>query len=143
MIQAKSQLDIVIEEQKKKNEYDYKKMMDDFDLETRRKKIFNGIKNKWSEVNKGYMERIEEMKLKNERKYKERDRQFKQKLRKKELSIKKQIELKKEKLLQKKKEQEEITKKKSDDVLKNLEEFNKKQEEKRLKLEQDTFNKSN
>ena len=34
-------------------------------------------------------------------------------------------------------------KKKSDDVLKNLEEFNKKQEEKRLKLEQETFNKSN
>ena len=137
----KTQLDLIIEEQIKKNEYDYKKMMDDFDLETRRKKIYNGIKNKWEEVSKGYMEKIEEMKLKNEKMYKERDRKFKLKLRKKEQSIKKQIELKKEKLLQKKKEQEEITKKKSDDVLKNLEEYNKKQEEKRLKLEQDTFQK--
>ena len=76
--------------------------MDDFELETRRNKIYNGIKNKWKEVSKGYMEKIEEMKLKNERMYKERDRKFKQKLRKKELSIKKQIELKKEKLIQKK-----------------------------------------
>ncbi len=136
-------MDIIIQEQIKKNEYDYKKMMDDFELETRRKKIYNGIKNKWKVVNKGYLEKIEEMKLKNERIYKEKDREFKQKIRKKEQSIKKQIALKKEQLLLKKKEQEELTKKKSDDVLKNLEEFNKKQEEKRLKLEQETFNKSN
>ena len=116
--------------------------MDDFEIETRRKKIYNNIRNKWREASKGYMEKIEEMKLKNERIYKERDRAFKIKLRKKELSIKKQIELKNEKLLQKKKEQEEISKKKSDDVLKNLEEYNKMQEEKRLKLEKDTFLKS-
>ena len=136
-------MDIIIQEQIKKNEYDYKKMMDDFELETRRKKIYNGLKNKWKAVNKGYLEKIEEMKLKNERIYKEKDREFKQKIRKKEQSIKKQISLKKEQLLLKKKEQEELTKKKSDDVLKNLAEFNKKQEEKRLKLEQETFNKSN
>ena len=41
--------------------------MDDFDLETRRKKMFNGIKNKWQEISKGYLEKIEEMKLKNEK----------------------------------------------------------------------------
>ena len=43
----------------------------------------------------------------------------------------------------KKKEQEEYSKKKMDDVLKNLEEYNKSEEEKRLKLEQETFEKSN
>ena len=48
--------------------------MDDFELETRPKKIYNGIKNKWKAVSKGYLEKIEEMKLKNERIYKERDR---------------------------------------------------------------------
>ena len=53
--------------------------MDDFELETRRNKIYNGIKNKWKEVSKGYMEKIEEMKLKNERMYKERDRKYKKK----------------------------------------------------------------
>ena len=36
-----------------------------------------------------------------------------------------------------------IRKKKYDDVLKNLEEYNKSEEQKRLKLEQDTFEKSN
>ena len=140
--QSKSQIDLVIEEQIKKNKYDYKRMLYDFEIETRIKKIYNGIKNKWEEINKSYLEKIEEMKLKNEKIYKERDRKFKLKIKNKELSIKKQIKLKNEKLLQKKKEQEEITKKKSDDVLKNLQEFNKKQEEKRLKLEQNTFLKS-
>ena len=54
-------------------------MMDDFELETRRKKIYNGIRNKWSAMNKLYTEKIEEMKAKNEKMYKERDRQFKKK----------------------------------------------------------------
>ena len=126
----------------KKNEYDYKKMMDDFDLETRRKKIFNGIKNKWQGISKGYLEKIEEMKIKNEKIYKERNRKFKQKLKKKELAIKTQMELKNQRLLEKKKEQEEYSKKKMDDVLKNLEEYNKIEEEKRLKLEHETFEKS-
>ena len=76
-------------------------MMDDFDLETRRKKILNGIKNKWQEISKGYYERIEEMKLKNEKMYKERNQKFKQKLKKKDLAIKNQIQLKNQKMLEK------------------------------------------
>ena len=127
----------------KKNKYDYKKMMDDFDLETRRKKMFNGIRSKWQSISKGYLEKIEEMKLKNEKLYKERNRKFKQKIKKKELAIKNQMELKNQRLQEKKKEQEEYSKKKMDDVLKNLEEYNKSEEEKRLKLEQETFEKSN
>lgn len=127
----------------KRNEYDYNKMMDDFELEARRKKIYNGIKNKWKAVSNAYNEKIEEMKLKNERLYMERDKKFKQKLKMKESSIKKQIELRDKMLKEKKKEQEEISKKRSDDIQKNLEIFYKKQEEKRLKLEKDTFSKCN
>ena len=59
------------------------------------------------------------------------------------MAIKSQIELKNQKLLEKKKEQEEYSKKKVDDVLKNLEEYNRLEEKKRLKLEQETFEKSN
>ena len=89
---------MLIEEEKKKNEYDYKKMMDDFDLETRRRKYLKGIENKYKNINKEYLEKIEEMKIKNDRLYKERDRKFRQKLKKKELSIQKAIELRNEKL---------------------------------------------
>ena len=117
-------------------------MMDDFEMETRRKKILNGLKNKWSEKSKVYNEKIEEMKLKNEKLFKQRDREFKKKIKKKEISIMKQLQLKNEKILEEKRRAMEIGKKKSDDVLKNLEEYNKKQEEQRLKLEQDTFLKS-
>jgi len=109
---SRSQFDLIINNQIKKNEYDYKKMMDDFELEARRRKMQTNIRNKWKEKNKLYMEKIEEMKLKNERLYKERDRKFKQKLQKKEASIQKQIELKNEKLLENKKRSMELSKKK-------------------------------
>ena len=85
--------------------------MDDFEVETRRKKIFKGIKNKWQNISKGYMEKIEEMKLKNERLYKERNKKFKQKIKKKELAIKNQIELKNQKLLEQKKNNKKSAKK--------------------------------
>jgi hypothetical protein len=118
-------------------------MMDDFELETRRKKMLNGLKNKWNEMSKVYNEKIEEMKLKNAKIFKERDREFKKKIKKKEMSIMKQLQLKNEKILENRKRAMEIGKKKSDDVLKNLEEYNKRQEKERLKLEQDTFLKCN
>lgn len=114
-------------------------MMDDFELETRRKKLYNGLKNKWNEMSKIYTEKIEEMKAKNAKIFKERDKQFKKKLKKKEISIMKQLQLKNEKILEEKKRAMEVGKRKSDDVLKNLEEYNKKQEEERLQLEKDTF----
>ena len=114
-------------------------MMDDFELETRRKKIYNGLKNKWNEMSKIYSEKIEEMKAKNAKIFKERDKQFNKKLKKKEISIMKQLQLKNEKILEAKKHAMEVGKRKSDDVLKNLEEYNKKQEEQRLQLEKDIF----
>ena len=62
-------------------------MMDDFELEARRTKMLTGMKNKWREKNKIYLEKIEEMKIRNEKMFKERDRLFKQKLKKKEVLV--------------------------------------------------------
>ena len=128
---------------RRKNEYDYKKMMDDFDLETRRKKLHNGIRNKWSQLSKLYTEKVEEMKAKNERLYKERDRAFKKKIKLKEISRMKQLKIKNEKMMEDKKKAIEQGKRKCDDLMKNLEEYNKKQEEERLQLEKNTFLKCN
>ena len=75
--------------------------MDDFELETRRKKMLNGLKNKWNEMSKVYNEKIEEMKLKNAKIFKERDREFKKKIKKKKMSIMKQLQLKNEKNIRK------------------------------------------
>ena len=38
---------MLIKNQQKLNEYDYKSMMKNFESETRHKKFLNGIKNKW------------------------------------------------------------------------------------------------
>ena len=127
----------------KRNQYDYNKMIRDFEVKTRQEKIANNIRNKWKAATQSYIEKIEEMKLKNEKLYKERDRAFKLKLKKKELAIKKQLQLRNDKLIQKKKAQEEISKRRSDDILKNIEDYNKKQEESRLQLEKETFLKCN
>ena len=40
------------------NDYDYKKMMIDFETETRHKKIINGIRNKWRIASSKYYEKI-------------------------------------------------------------------------------------
>lgn len=117
--------------------------MDDFDLESRRKKILNVKKSDWQKINKNYYEKIEEMKTKNEDAYRKKVKEFRDKLRQKEINIKRQKEAKNAQILAEKKRMQEITKKKSDDVLKNLEEYNRMQEEKRLRLEKDTFIKCN
>ena len=71
-----------------------------------------------------------------------RDRAFKKKYLQKEKAIKTQLEQKKFEKLEAKRKMAEIIKKKNEDAAKNLEKFHKMQEEERLKLEEDTFQKS-
>ena len=125
------------------NEYDYKKMIDNFDLEARHNKILKDIKDKWSSLSALHDEKVENMKIKTEKMYKKKDRELKKKLKRKEEIIKKQLEMRKNMREEEKKKREEITKKKVDDVYKNLNEFKIIEEEKRLILEKETFDKSN
>ena len=134
---------MMIEEQKHINEYDYKKMISNFEMESRHNRILKDIKEKWSSLSALHDEKVENMKIKTEKMYKKKDRDLKKKLLKKEEIIKKQLETRKNLLEQEKKKREEITKKKVDDVYKNLNEFKNKEEEKRLILEKETFDKCN
>ena len=67
--------------------------MENFDLETRRKKLYNGLRNKWRQKSREYTEKIEQMKIKSEKLFKERSRQYKQKIKKRDLLIKSRQEL--------------------------------------------------
>ena len=49
------------------NDYDYKKMMIDFETETRHKKIINGIRNKWRIASSKYSEKIKSIKIENKK----------------------------------------------------------------------------
>ena len=62
------------------NEYDYKKMIDNFDLEARHNKILKDIKDKWSSLSALHDEKVENMKIKTEKMYKKKDRELKKKL---------------------------------------------------------------
>ncbi len=86
---------MLLEDQKHMNEYDYKKMIENFELESRHNKILKDIKDKWSSLSALHDEKVENMKIKTEKMYKKKDRELKKKLLKKEEIIKKQLEKKK------------------------------------------------
>ena len=134
---------MLLEEQKQINEYDYKKMIDNFDLEARHTKILKDIKDKWHSLSALHDEKVQNMKILTEKMYKKKDRELKKKLLRKEEIIKKQLEMRKTMREEEKKKREAITKKKVDDVFKNLIEFKNIEEEKRLILEKETFDKCN
>ena len=124
------------------NQNDYKKMMSDFETETRHKKIINGIKNKWRIASTKYLEKVDSIKDRNKKLDKKRQREYKKRYKEKELSIQNQLEQKKYEILEKKKNMAEAIRKKNEDAAKNLEKFHELQEKERLKVEQDTMNKS-
>ena len=68
--------------------------------------------------------------------------EYKKRYKEKELSIQNQLEQKKYEILEKKKNMAEAIRKKNEDAAKNLEKFHELQEKERLKVEQDTMNKS-
>jgi hypothetical protein len=132
----------MLQDQKRINDYDYKKMLDDFELEARHNKILRGIRDKWRSISALHDEKVEEMKVKTEKMYRKKDKEFKKKLLRKEEIIKKQLELRKQLLSEEKKRREEITKKKVDDVQKNLNDYKNMEEQKRLIVEKEIFGKS-
>ena len=73
------------------NEYDYKKMMDNFELEARHNKILKDIKDKWSSLSALHDEKVQNMKILTEKMYKKKDRELKKKIIKKRRNNKKAI----------------------------------------------------
>ena len=133
---------MILEDQKRINDYDYKKMLDNFELEARHNKILRGIRDKWRSISAIHNEKVEEMKVKTEKMYKKKDKAFKKKLLEKEEVIKRQLEMRNRLLSEEKKRREEITKKKVDDVQKNLRDFKNMEDQKRLIVEKEIFGKS-
>ena len=67
---------MLIKHQQRINEYDYKTMMKNFESESRHKKYLNGIKNKWRAASCKYKEKVEFIKMKNEKLNKMRDKEY-------------------------------------------------------------------
>ena len=49
------------------NEYDYKKMISNFEMESRHNRILKDIKEKWSSLSALHDEKVENMKIKTEK----------------------------------------------------------------------------
>ena len=133
---------MILKDQKRINDYDYKKMMKNFESETRHKKFLNSIKNKWRAASCRYKEKVALIKIKNEKINRMRDKEFKRRFLQKENAIKNQLELKNMEKLEEKKRMALLLQKKNEEQSKNLEKFRQMQEEERLKLEEETFQRS-
>ena len=133
---------MLLKDQKRINDYDYKKMMKNFESETRHKKFLNSIKNKWRAASCRYKEKVALIKIKNEKINRMRDKEFKRRFLQKENAIKNQLELKNMEKLEEKKRMALLLQKKNEEQSKNLEKFRQMQEEERLKLEEETFQRS-
>ena len=125
------------------NNYDYRKMMLDFETETRHKKIINGIRNKWRVASSKYLEKINTIKIENKKAEQKKEKDYKKRFKVKELSIKNQLELNKLEKQEEKNKRIDFFNKKNKNVEKNLEIFHKKLEEERLRVEENTMKKSN
>ena len=73
------------------NEYDYNKMIEDFELEQRNLKTMQNNKNKWEKENKKYLEKVEQMKEKKEENYLTRRNRLLTEFDKKQNQIEKQL----------------------------------------------------
>ena len=133
---------MILENARKVNEFDYNKMMSDFESESRHNKILNGIKQKWRAVSCSYKEKVENIKKLNEKLFKERSRNLLKKLKKKEKSLQMSIQSKQgAKNFEKQKMIEQMALKENEAKL-NIQNFLEQQEKERLQVEQDTELKS-
>ena len=139
---SRSQLDMILENARRVNEFDYNKMMSDFESESRHNKILNGIKQKWRAVSSQYREKVDNIRKQNEKLFRDRSRNLLLKLKKKEKSLKMSIASKQEAKREEKKKMIMQLSQKENEAKLNVQNYLDKQEQNRLRVEQDTELKS-
>ena len=82
--QSVTQLVSLVKEAQEMNEYDYNKMMSDFEFSTRHQAQLQKIKKKWQNIGKKYDETIQRMKEMREENYKKKNAALIKKLKKKD-----------------------------------------------------------
>ena len=139
---SRSQLDMIVENARRVNEFDYNKMMSDFESESRHNKILNGIKQKWRAVSSQYREKVDNIRKQNEKLFRDRSRNLLRKLKKKEQSLQMSIASKQEAKSEEKKRMIMQLSQKENEAKLNVQNYLDKQEQNRLRVEQDTELKS-
>ena len=139
---SRSQLDMILENDRRVNEFDYNKMMSDFESESRHNKILNGIKQKWRAVSSQYREKVDNIRKQNEKLFRDRSRNLLLKLKKKEQSLQMSIASKQEAKSEEKKRMIMQLSQKENEAKLNVQNYLDKQEQNRLRVEQDTELKS-
>lgn len=125
------------------NDYDYKKMIKEFEIDERFQNNNKKLKKKWAEENRKYQTSIEHMKEFREQSYRQKKSDLLKKLNKKESLWITSLENNK---LDKKKEKEKIIAQmmeKEKSAKENVEKFLEEQEKHRLDFQKETFMKCN
>ena len=125
------------------NDYDYNKMMTDFEFSTRHQAQLQKIKKKWQNAGKKYDETIQRMKEMNEENYKKKNAALIKKLRKKEQLLLTALETTNKEKMNEKRKNIELMMEREKNARENVEKHLMEEEINRQKFEEQINDKSN
>ena len=125
------------------NDYDYNKMMTDFEFSTRHQAQLQKIRKKWQNVGKKYNETIQRMKEMNEENYKKKNAALIKKLKKKEQLLLTALETTNKEKMGEKRKNIELMMEREKAARENVEKHLLEEEENRQKFEEQINDKSN
>lgn len=131
-----------LKQAEKSNEYDYNKMLKDFQSEERYKTFARKTRNKWKSENKKYLIRLEQMKEKKEESYKIKRDNFLNEYLKKQKDIEQQLYKTRISKQGEWKKNSELMKKKEEQAKEKQRKKIEREEEDRLKVEDQIITKS-
>ena len=125
------------------NDYDYNKMMTDFEFSTRHQAQLQKIRKKWQNVGKKYNETIQRMKEMNEENYKKKNAALIKKLKKKEQLLLTALETTNKEKMGEKRKNIELMMEREKNARENVEKHLMEEEINRQKFEEQINDKSN
>ena len=143
ILQSHTQLNLLLEDEKKTNDLELYQMLDDFNREIKHKNYLKIKKEKLTLINNNLDQKLEEIKNRKQSNFYKKEKELNEKLKLKDEHIRKILKLRRLEKEKKKKKLSDTIKKRFFSVQETLDRFLNEQEEQRLKQEEETQTKCN
>lgn len=143
ILQSRSQLNLLLEDEKKTNDLELYQMLDDFNREIKHKNYLKIKKEKLTLINNNLDQKLEEIKNRKQSNFYKKEKELNEKLKLKDEHIRKILKLRRLEKEEEKKKLSDTIKKRFFSVQETLDRFLNEQEEQRLKQEEETQTKCN
>ena len=131
-------MNLLLEEERKTNDFELNKMLDDFNREIKHRNYLKNKKDKLTLMNNNIEQKLEEIKLRKQNNFNQKARELNERLKLKDEHIRKTLKLRRLEKEEEKRRLSETIKKRFFSVQETLDRFLIEQEEQRLKQKEDT-----